>query len=214
MEAVKDREAEDHEDEDTEDGDEDEEMDYEEEEEEEEEGDGDEISQRETDQENAEDDVAPSAKGDEVAPTAGPSVPRQHPGPHAASQSSPYQYRENNQNSDSDEDVEAPAQELDPELSPISGSRPLSRSPPASRHTSRSPTRSDADSLEEHTAGLSISHDRGLRDRAAVAASKQYARQQKKYHSKRGAQRIGGRQKGSKAKLDTRIKPDRSGMWD
>ncbi|CAL1695416.1 unnamed protein product [Somion occarium] len=96
-----------------------------------------------------------------------------------------------------------------PQLSPTSRSRPLSRSPPASRHTSRSPS-----SLAERTAALSISHKHDLKERVASEVTKDRARQQRKYHSKRGAQRVGGRQKGSKAKMDTRVKVDQSGVWE
>lgn len=99
-------------------------------------------------------------------------------------------------------------------VSPIARSRPLSRSPPGSRHgsQSRSPSRSGSpSSLAERAAGLSLG---SIKERAADEASKHRARQQRKYHSKRGAQRVGGRQKGSKAKQDTRVKLDRGGMWD
>ena len=102
----------------------------------------------------------------------------------------------------------------EPALSPINGSRPLSRSPPASRHGSTSRSGSPS-SLVERTASLSLSrNDRDVKERAAAEASRQRARQQRKYHSKRGAQKVGGRQKGSKAKQDTRIKADRGGFWD
>ena len=53
-----------------------------------------------------------------------------------------------------------------------------------------------------------------MRERAAAEASRVRARQQRKYHSKRGAQKVGERHKGSKAKQDTRVKPDRGGFWD
>ncbi|KAI0051784.1 hypothetical protein FA95DRAFT_1468508, partial [Auriscalpium vulgare] len=53
----------------------------------------------------------------------------------------------------------------------------------------------------------------GVREQAAVEAGKERARQQRKYHSKRNGQRI-GRAKGSKAKQDTRVRVDQSGMWD
>ena len=96
--------------------------------------------------------------------------------------------------------------------SPVLSTRHLSRSPPASRHGSQSRSASPS-SLIELTAGLSI-QDSGIKDRVANEVAKQRARQQRKYHSKRGAQRIGGRQKGSKAKMDTRVKPDKSGVWD
>jgi RIO kinase 2 len=102
----------------------------------------------------------------------------------------------------------------EPVLSPVNRSRPLSRSPPASRHVSPSRSLSPS-SLVERTAALSLSrHGRDVKDIAAAEASKHRARQQRKYHSKHGAQKVGGRQKGSKAKQDTRVKPDRGGFWD
>ncbi|KAI0080117.1 RIO1-domain-containing protein [Panus rudis PR-1116 ss-1] len=109
----------------------------------------------------------------------------------------------------------SPEDSTDPTgLSPVSKSRPLSRSPPASRHTSRSPPpRSlSPSSLADRTAALSLTED--VKERVAYEVQKQRARQQRKYHSKRGAQRVGGRQKGSKAKMDTRVKLDRGGLWD
>ncbi|KAI0094730.1 RIO1 family-domain-containing protein [Irpex rosettiformis] len=106
-------------------------------------------------------------------------------------------------------------------LSPISRSRPLSRSPPASRHHSPASSHSQRcsrsqspSSLIERTAALSISSHDVIRERAATEAAKLRAKQHRKYHSKRGAQRVGGRQKGSKAKMNTRIKPDKGGFWD
>lgn len=108
----------------------------------------------------------------------------------------------------------------------MSRSRPLSRSPPASRHTSRSPTgsRSHSPSLAERTAGLSLSHphphphssrhEREMRERAVAEVAREHSRQQKKYHTKKGAQRLGGRQKGNKGRMDTRVKLDRGGMWE
>lgn len=93
--------------------------------------------------------------------------------------------------------------------SSTSRSRPLSRSPPASRHTSRSPS-----TLAARTAALSISNQSGIKEKVASEVSKHRAHQQRKFHSKRGAQKVGGRQKGSKAKMDTRVKPDHSGFWD
>lgn len=97
-------------------------------------------------------------------------------------------------------------------LSPVSSSRHLSRSPPASRHASRSPSPSLPSDLVERAAALSL-HETD-KERVANEVAKQRARQQRKYHSKRGAQRIGGRQKGSKAKMDTRVKRDKSGVWE
>jgi RIO kinase 2 len=54
---------------------------------------------------------------------------------------------------------------------------------------------------------------KGLRDKAAIDAYKQRAREKQKHHSRRGADRI-GRAKGSKAKQDNRIKLDKGGLWD
>lgn len=136
-----------------------------------------------------------------------------HPPPHMTEHRSKSPLAESK-----DGDSESGDDLLDPVLSPMSGSRPFSRSPPASRHTSRSPSRrasSPSSSLADRTASLSLSrHDRDVRERVALEASKLHVVQKKKYHSKRSAQRVGGRQKGSKAKLDTRVKPDRGGLWD
>jgi len=60
---------------------------------------------------------------------------------------------------------------------------------------------------------LSSSHHPGIKDIVSSDLTKQRARQQQKYHSKRGAQRI-GRPKGSKAKQDNRVKVDKSGFWE
>jgi RIO kinase 2 len=94
------------------------------------------------------------------------------------------------------------------DLSPLSQSRELSRSPPQSRSPSPS-------SLAKMTAALSLSssHHPGIKDIVSSDLTKQRARQQQKYHSKRGAQRI-GRPKGSKAKQDDRVKVDKSGFWE
>ncbi|KAG2366599.1 hypothetical protein BDR07DRAFT_1395880 [Suillus spraguei] len=60
-------------------------------------------------------------------------------------------------------------------------------------------------------ASLSL-QDAAFRDRVASELTKR-SRQQKKYHTKRGAQRA-GRPQGSKAKQDTRVKLDKSGVWE
>ncbi|KAF9242874.1 RIO1 family-domain-containing protein [Melanogaster broomeanus] len=78
------------------------------------------------------------------------------------------------------------------------------RSPPRSRSPS-------PDTLAKMTAALSL-HSSDVRERVATDLAKR-ARQQKKYHSKRGAQRV-GRPHGSKAKQDKRVKLDRGGFWD
>jgi RIO kinase 2 len=94
------------------------------------------------------------------------------------------------------------------ELSPPSQSRPLSRSPPQSRSPS-------PNSVSKMMESLSISEQRrsGIKGIVSSDLGKQRSRQQKKYHSKRSTQRV-GRPKGSKAKQDTRVKLDRSGVWE
>jgi RIO kinase 2 len=52
-----------------------------------------------------------------------------------------------------------------------------------------------------------------IREKAAIDAIKERARQKQKHHSRRGAERI-GRAKGSKGKQDNRVKLDKSGLWD
>jgi RIO kinase 2 len=80
--------------------------------------------------------------------------------------------------------------------------RQLSRSPPRSRSASPS--------LEEMTHGLSLD---GIKNIVSSDLTKVRARQHRKYHSKRGARNV-GRPQGSKAKQDTRVKPDQSGVWE
>lgn len=55
-------------------------------------------------------------------------------------------------------------------------------------------------------------HLDGIKDIVSSDLTKERTRQ-RKYHSKRSA-RHAGRPRGSKAKLDTRVKLDRGGMWD
>jgi RIO kinase 2 len=52
-----------------------------------------------------------------------------------------------------------------------------------------------------------------IRERITSDVARQHARQTNKYHSKRSTRRV-GRPKGSKAKQDTRVKIDRSGVWE
>ncbi|KAF8898672.1 RIO1 family-domain-containing protein [Infundibulicybe gibba] len=78
----------------------------------------------------------------------------------------------------------------------------VSRSPPQSR--SVSPT------TLEKMRKLNLS---GIKDIVSSDLSKTRARQQRKYHSKRSV-RQGGRVAGSKAKQDTRVKVDKSGVWE
>ncbi|KAI0283270.1 hypothetical protein BGY98DRAFT_717121 [Russula aff. rugulosa BPL654] len=67
----------------------------------------------------------------------------------------------------------------------------------------------------ESTLSVKASKEQGqeIRDKAANEAYKQRAREKQKYHSRRGAERI-GRAKGSKAKQDNRVKLDKDGLWD
>ena len=57
------------------------------------------------------------------------------------------------------------------------------------------------------------SEEQEIRDKAANEAYKRRAREKQKYHSRRGAERI-GRAKGSKGKQDNRVKLDKGGLWD
>jgi len=82
-----------------------------------------------------------------------------------------------------------------------SSQRSLSRSPPRSR----SPI-----SLEKSAAALALDD---IKEIVSADLSKARSQQQRKYHSKRGTRRA-GRSQGSKAKQDTRVKLDTSGVWD
>ena len=86
----------------------------------------------------------------------------------------------------------------------------LSRGPP--RSASSSPVSQLANNLE-HSLSVNASKEKEIRDKAAIDAYKERARQKQKYHSRRGAERI-GRAKGSKSKQDNRVKLDKSGLWD
>ncbi|KAH9847357.1 RIO1 family-domain-containing protein [Lenzites betulinus] len=98
-------------------------------------------------------------------------------------------------------------------------------SPADSPRSARSRSASPASSLAAGTAALSLRSGRGPRqasssatkemaDKVQSEVTKQRARQQRKYHSKKAAQRMGGRPQGSKRKQDTRIKADSGGFWD
>ena len=65
----------------------------------------------------------------------------------------------------------------------------------------------------ESTLSVKASKEQEIKDKAAIDAYKQRAREKQKYHSRRGAERI-GRAKGSKAKQDNRVKLDKGGLWD
>ena len=96
----------------------------------------------------------------------------------------------------------------EPVSSPTASNIPR-ESPPLSHSSS-------ALSLAEDARDLTL-EDRGhadlVKERVLSDASRAYARQQRKYHTKRSAQRA-GRAKGSKAKQDPRVKLDRSSGWD
>ncbi|KAJ7169951.1 RIO1 family-domain-containing protein [Mycena filopes] len=81
-----------------------------------------------------------------------------------------------------------------------SSQRSLSRSPPRSR--AGSPI-----ALEKSVASLAI------KEIVSADLTKSRSQQQRKYHSKRNTRRA-GRSQGSKAKQDTRVKLDTSGVWD
>ena len=72
------------------------------------------------------------------------------------------------------------------------------------------------DSLEADAAddsGTTRPQSSSIKDRVATEVVRQRARQAGKYHAKRGARKA-GRPKGSKAKQDTRVRVDRSGVWE
>ena len=91
-----------------------------------------------------------------------------------------------------------------PPSRPSTSHSQLSRSPPRSRSPS-------PDTLVKMTAALRL-RAVDVRERVATDLAKRH-RQQKKYHTKRGGQRV-GRPQGSKAKQDQRVKLDRGGIWD
>jgi len=77
-----------------------------------------------------------------------------------------------------------------------------------------SPTSQLGSKLENTlSVNANASREKEIRGKAAVDAYKERAREKRKYHSRRGAERI-GRAKGSKAKQDNRVKLDKSGLWD
>ena len=112
---------------------------------------------------------------------------------------------------------------LDEDNVPSTSARSHSPSQDSNSSHSRSPSPS---SLADRTTALSLSpsehahtttkyHDAGsdVKEKVHSEVSKRRAREVRKYHSKKGAQRI-GRPKGSKAKQDTRVKVDGGGFWD
>lgn len=98
----------------------------------------------------------------------------------------------------------------------IAGSAPgllaaakTSSSPPPTSLRSESPE-SEVSQSELHSSRPGDT----MKEKVASDLTKQNARQHRKYHSKRSAQRSGGRSKGSKAKMDQRIKVDGGGFWE
>ena len=83
---------------------------------------------------------------------------------------------------------------------------------PRSREGQRSGSSSPGSQLES-TMGGNGWKEKEIKERAAIEAYKGRAREKRKYHSRRGAERI-GRAKGSKAKQDNRVTVDKSGLWD
>lgn len=88
----------------------------------------------------------------------------------------------------------------------------LSQEPPRGGSRSSSPTSQFASPVEKRLS-VNASKEKQMRDKAAIDALKGRAREKQKYHSRRGAERI-GRPKGSKAKQDNRVQVDKSGLWD
>jgi RIO kinase 2 len=82
---------------------------------------------------------------------------------------------------------------------------------------SSSPVGQLASKVESSSCTVSVkaasSKGQEIKDKAAIEAYKQRAREKQKHHSRRGAERI-GRAKGSKAKQDNRVKLDKGGLWD
>jgi RIO kinase 2 len=89
--------------------------------------------------------------------------------------------------------------------------REKAESPP--REPPRSGSSSPTTSQLENRLSVNASKEKEIRKKAAIDAFKGRAREKQKYHSRRGAARI-GRAKGSKAKQDNRVKVDKSGLWD
>jgi len=107
---------------------------------------------------------------------------------------------------DQESDVVLHTRDFSGDRTPSPSESQISRSPPRSRSGSVS-------SLQRKMSSLRVSHDGGVREVVSSQINKKHARQQKKFHSKKGVQRA-GRPKGSKAKQDTRVKVDISSGWD
>jgi len=76
-----------------------------------------------------------------------------------------------------------------------------------------SPVGQLASKVESTLSVKASTREQEIKEKAGIEAYKQRAREKQKYHSRRGAERI-GRAKGSKAKQDNRVKVDKGGLWD
>ncbi|KAG1757500.1 RIO1 family-domain-containing protein [Suillus lakei] len=167
------------------------------------------ATQNSSDEEEEEEEEEDESEVDDVLDGHEDNVQVETGGEHSGSE---MQEREDPQNPLSTEvsSCSQPGPSTDKHDSPELISRPnsrmsqLSRSPPRSRSPS-------PDTLAKMATSLSL-QDAAFRDRVASDLAKR-SRQQKKYHTKRGAQRA-GRPQGSKAKQDTRVKLDKSGIWE
>ncbi|KAI1793909.1 RIO1-domain-containing protein [Ganoderma leucocontextum] len=93
---------------------------------------------------------------------------------------------------------------------------------PSSGADSQRSSGSRSPSVADRTAAMSLklsqtpstSGARDISDKIQTEVAKRRAGQQRKYHSKKGAQSKGGRPRGSKRKQDTKIKVDSGGFWE
>lgn len=161
--------------------------------------DDDEEGEREEQDEHTEQEDLSVAQ---TSPTPGEVIPASVANPISSPEIPPVGEPRSN-NGDSTDDPPPPDVASDSSLL----ARQLSRSPPQSRPSS-------PESLVEMTESMSISASQrsGIKEIVSSDLTKQRARQRQKYHSKRGAHRV-GRPQGSKAKQDTRVKADTSGFW-
>lgn len=163
-------------------------------------------------------------------------------GPHGSDEDEDQEDEEMEEDEDEAEEVDDEKQEegSDPELPPGSPEDESPGSPPSPSERSQAPSPS-ASSIRRRMASLALSPTVGpvpdgvlptptiedeeesddaseeddqqaVSQRVATELSKEKTRQQRKYHSKKGAGRI-GRPKGSKAKQDVRVKMDGGGWY-
>ncbi|KAF8216153.1 RIO1 family-domain-containing protein [Mycena galopus ATCC 62051] len=111
--------------------------------------------------------------------------------------------QEDEENDEPPEITRGPADSEDEaEFSESSKLSTLSRSPPRSR--------AGSPSVEKSVASLTLD---SVKERVAAEVTKTRAQQKRKFHSKRNTRRA-GRSQGSKAKQDSRVKLDNSGVWE